>query len=223
MNIQRFILPATIAATVHVALLWALPREEYVRLLPVDLGPVDPPPPPPEPVVEPPAPDITRELRPVQKTRGGPPPPELPENLPTLDKAVVTIPVDPRPGRMQTDIKRVPEISGPGEGGLEAPAGPVGPGVFTSLQLDRPPNARVRIPPDYPTALKHAGVTGSVLVEFTVDPAGEVASVRMVRSTDRAFEEPTLRAVRRWKFEPGRVNGAAVSFRLQIPVDFLLE
>ena len=33
MNIQKYILPASAAATVHVALLWFLPEESYTRII----------------------------------------------------------------------------------------------------------------------------------------------------------------------------------------------
>ena len=79
MNIQRYILPATVAATLHVALLWAIPDEEYVRLVPVILGPKDPPPPKtPEEVVMPPE-EKPPDTKPVESLAGGPMPPEIPE------------------------------------------------------------------------------------------------------------------------------------------------
>ena len=41
--------------------------------------------------------------------------------------------------------------------------------------------------------------------------------------TDREFVEPALRAVRHWRFEPGRRDGKAVPFRMTIPIEFSLE
>jgi protein TonB len=41
-----------------------------------------------------------------------------------------------------------------------------------------------------------------------------------VRSSAQVFDEPTLRAVARWKFEPGRKDGRAVRFRMSVPVVF---
>ena len=51
------------------------------------------------------------------------------------------------------------------------------------------------------------GATGSVQVEFTVNPDGSVANVRAVstnapREFSREFEREALAAVRRWRFQP---------------------
>ncbi len=76
------------------------------------------------------------------------------------------------------------------------------------------------MPPEYPTSMKNDGRDGTVLVEFDVDVKGRVVSARVRESTDRAFEEPTIRAVLKWRFEPGQSKGHAVPFRMVIPVNF---
>jgi protein TonB len=59
-------------------------------------------------------------------------------------------------------------------------------------------------------------------VEFEVDVKGRVVSALVKHSSDRAFEEPTLRAVLKWRFEPGLLQGSPVPFRMVIPVNFKL-
>jgi protein TonB len=44
-----------------------------------------------------------------------------------------------------------------------------------------------------------------------------------VRSSDRIFEEAALRAVARWKFEPGRRDGRIVRFKMSVPIVFRLD
>jgi protein TonB len=34
------------------------------------------------------------------------------------------------------------------------------------------------------------------------------------------FEAPALKAVKQWKFEPGKKNGKAVRFRMRVPITF---
>src|ERR1051326_5898792 len=70
--------------------------------------------------------------------------------------------------------------------------------------LDRDPNARSQTPPEYPHAAKAKGLTGEVLVKFLVDTTGCVHDAVVVRSTDRIFEEAAVRAILRWRFEPGK-------------------
>ena len=220
MNIQRYILPATVAATLHVALLWAIPDEEYVRLVPVILGPKDPPPPKtPEEVVMPPE-EKTPDTKPVESLAGGPMPPEIPELPVKLRPEALSIPVDPHPRNIGEVTQFIPKAIGPGEIGSPTV---VGVPLFSSGELDRVPNAKMQMAPDYPLAMKHGGIEGSVVVEFDVDRSGQVVGIRVLRSTHREFEEPTLRAVLKWRFEPGRRNGKAVPFRMQVPVDFHLE
>jgi protein TonB len=67
------------------------------------------------------------------------------------------------------------------------------------------------------------GLGGEVWVEFALDEAGRVLRARVVRSSDPMFDEPTLRAVAKWRFEPGRKNGRPVSFRMVAPVNYRLS
>lgn len=222
MNIQRFILPASIAATLHVALLWALPREEYTRLVPVILAPPERGPDPQKPEDPPLLPtEKNPDTKPVQPLSGGPTPPEIPEVAVVPRPGILTLPLDPHPKYGGEVTKIIPPTFGPGE--ERGTSGVSGGPVFSPGDLDRMPSARAQIAPDYPFALKHAGIDGSVLVEFDVDRTGRVAGARVLRSAHREFEEPTLRAVLKWRFEPGRRNGQAVPFRMQVPVDFHLE
>jgi protein TonB len=77
--------------------------------------------------------------------------------------------------------------------------------------------------PVYPVQDKSLGVTGAVEVEFTVDETGAVINPWVVSSTHRSFEEPTLRAVEKWRFVPGRHHGQVVRFRMRVPVLFNLN
>ena len=81
----------------------------------------------------------------------------------------------------------------------------------------------MQIPPDYPYAMKQSGASGSVVVEFDVDTTGRVIRAEAISYTDREFAEPAMRAVRKWRFEPGRRNGKAVPFRMAVPIEFGIE
>jgi TonB family C-terminal domain len=95
--------------------------------------------------------------------------------------------------------------------------------VLTAGALDRMPRTKVRVAPLYPSEARGTGLTGEVLVEFVVDETGRVLRPRVVRSTDARFEAPTLRAVEKWRFEPGTRHGVPVRFRMAVPVVFSLE
>jgi periplasmic protein TonB len=223
MNMHKYLLPASIAATIHVALLWLLPEQPHIRTIEVPL--VTDKPPIPETVAEPPQEeepkrDFERDVKPVA---GGPTPPEIPE-IPVLpDKTDITIPVVERAKHPVRELNTVPKTFGPGDIEAIGEHGPRGPDIFTIGALDRVPRAKVQLPPDYPYAMKQAGTGGSVVVEFDVDNTGHVVRAEAISHTDREFVEPALRAVRKWRFEPGRRNGKAVPFRMTVPIEFGIE
>jgi protein TonB len=222
MNIQKYLLPASMAATVHVALLWFLPEETYVPR-PIEVLLAGPKPPPPDRPVISPDPetkpqDFEKAVRPLA---GGPTPPEISETLMPLTKDAITIPMDERPKFDSKDLKLVPKTFGPGD--LPAVGDVDMPDIFSIKSLDRTPRAKAQMPPDYPYAMKQSGTSGSVLVEFDVDTSGRVTRAEALNYTDRAFVEPALRAVRGWHFEPGRRNDKAVPFRMSIPIEFNIE
>lgn len=222
MNIQKYLLPASLAATIHVALLWLMPEEPYIRILaaPLKTVPVYPTGDLPEPPVDPE--DRASNPDPVKPLRGKPAPPELPDVPTKLPDGPLTIPVDARPPKFEPGFSEIPEKIGAENGvtgGLEVSRL----AIFSPDSLDRVPGARVQVPPDYPLAMKQSGAGGSVLVEFVVDPTGRVVGAEAVRYTDREFAEPAVRAVRKWRFEPGRRHGKAVSFRMAVPIEFGIE
>ena len=220
MNIHRHLFPASIAAAFHAALLWLLPVGPMPPATTLIEIPLPPWPPKPDEPATPPT-EKEGEEEPMRSLAGGPTPPELPEDLVPRKTDGPTIPIDSRPGNPTKDTKIIPEKFGPGDG--VGSIGTPGVPVFPADQLDRTPSAKVRIAPEYPATLRHSGAEGSVVVEFAVDRSGRVTSARVLRSTHREFEETTLRAVLKWRFEPGRRNGVAVPFRMQVPVDFHIE
>jgi protein TonB len=173
------------------------------------------------------------------------PPPEDPDPVPPTDEASApvkgvpdvgrpsldepwgkipldAIPFNPAPVRPDTGLaNRISDLPvGDPNGVID---GKIGPKVVGANLLDATPRTRVRVAPEYPREAKTSGLTGEVLVEFVVDESGRVLHPRVVRSSDYRFEAPTLRAVERWRFEPGKKDGLTVRFRMAVPVMFTLE
>jgi TonB family protein len=107
-----------------------------------------------------------------------------------------------------------PSLIGSGEIGIGGPRLP-----SDAIHLDRAPRATVRPSPVYPGNLRTTD--GSVTVEFIVDTTGHVVTASAIRWTHRDFVDPAVRAVLRWRFEPGTINGRTVSFRMAIPIEFI--
>jgi protein TonB len=97
------------------------------------------------------------------------------------------------------------------------------PKILSATELDNTPRTRYQPAPTYPTRAKMDGLTGSVEVSFVVNEFGEVRNVRVIASSDPIFVEETLKAVARWRFEPGRKEGRPVAFRMRQPLSFNLD
>ncbi len=205
---RNLILPATIAAGVHALVLGlkfpsandrvaAVPAsDDETSPLVVDIAPEDLPPPievvSRSDIVEPPPPPVPH---------GAENPVDVSE-----DPWQIMRPLAPRvdgpnlrviPPRVRTDV-------GAGSGGLH---------VFSVSELQNNPHALFRQAPQPPPGFNDP--TAAVTIEFVVDRDGRVMNAQVIDSTNRRLDEVCLRAVRRWRFEPGIRNGLRVAFRVQ--------
>lgn len=64
--------------------------------------------------------------------------------------------------------------------------------------------------PVYPSGPLAARGEGEVVLEFTLSRTGRPEDVRVVSSTDAAFEEPAVSAVADWLYAPHLVDGVPV-------------
>lgn len=220
----RYGLPLFVAVAFHAALLLWIPR--------TNIGSITPPEPP---VTLRPFPNELIEIfRPPQEATGqvnDKPKPQA--AVPSIDEIVTDqdvhaeflIPAVERVPAHFVSMDKVPTMIGPGDingvpdgSGVHGGDGPV-----SFDRLDRTPHAKVQPSPQYPVAMRASGTEGRVVIEFTVDTAGNVVSATVHSATNREFEEAAVRAVMRWRFEPGRRNGRAVPFRMAVPLEFRLN
>lgn len=172
---------------------------------------------------EEPVPEIADTKPADAAPRSEPSAPQLPRGPEPLHVDVTSL-ITMKPPAFQrvdaSDIRRIDDFTG----------GPVGKGdkpplgdVLSSIHLDNTPRTRFQATPTYPFEARRTGTPGEVHVEFVVDERGRVIDPRVVYSSNRIFDEPTLRAVAKWQFEPGRRNGKTVKFRMTVPVMFNLN
>ena len=96
--------------------------------------------------------------------------------------------------------------------------------VFGLAELDKPLIPLVRIPPVYPLSAKRMGIEGWVRVRFIVDEKGNVRDIKIIKSHPKGvFEDATIRAVSKWKFTPGTVEGVPVKTLVETTIKFRLE
>lgn len=91
---------------------------------------------------------------------------------------------------------------------------------FALSELDQRPQALQQTLPRYPTELRKRKVQGTVEVVFLVDTDGRVLEPKVDKSTNEAFNQPALEAVRHWKFEAGTKEGKKVRFKMRVPITF---
>lgn len=218
---DRYTIPALVAAAAHAALFVFLPPRAP------DQGPALPEPPllvelrpPVRPVFE-----LALSGQPPAEAGGGGglPVPQLPEPDRVARPSDCRVPIPRLVPTMEVphEGKRIP-IEGPGP--IRGVRGAEDTGhVIVPHLLDHEPRARVRVPPEYPHEMKRLGVEGEVEVAFVVAADGSVREAQVTRSSGREFEAAAVRAVLRWKFEPGRYRGRAVSFRMSVPLIFRLD
>ena len=77
--------------------------------------------------------------------------------------------------------------------------------------------------PRYPEPLRQAGISGRVLVRFTVDTLGRVdpATMTVVQSTHEMFANSARVALAGFRFRPAEVNGHRVPALAEMPFEFV--
>ena len=204
------------AAAIHGGVLFGWPRGEKPPLREIITTIILEPFPTPSVDDELPTPPPDTEVKPQK----GVPRPASEEPPAVAINPEFPIPRVPAPPVEVGPLKSI--LAGPAgvENGIE---GALKMAVIPSSLLDNSPRTLAQTPPQYPFDKKREGIRGEVHVEFTVDESGRVLEPRVVHSTDRAFEAPTIAAVSKWRFEPGRRDGRVVRFRMIVPVVFNLN
>ncbi len=146
-----------------------------------------------------------------------PPPPAEPEQPPVLD--------------FTPELSR-PRLTSPDLGAIQVKLDPslwqgepqLGNFVFAQGDLDEPPRVMVRIPPDYPFKARQRDIEGYVEVKLLVEADGSVGQVKILDANPPGvFDSAALKAVPRWKFTAGKMEGRSVPSWVITRVVFTLD
>lgn len=78
--------------------------------------------------------------------------------------------------------------------------------------------------PIYPSIARKRGWQGVTTLAVTVDTAGKVTQAKIHESSGYTIlDKSALKAIRRWSFAPGKVNGKATVMEVLVPVHFILR
>jgi periplasmic protein TonB len=116
---------------------------------------------------------------------------------------------------------------GTGTGGNEAPPEPEpAPAPSGPLRVGGNVKAPVvvdRADPVYTETARKARVQGVVIVEAIIDKQGNVDNVKIVKGLPGGLSEEAMKAVRKWKFKPGTMNGVPVATIFNLTVNFQMN
>jgi protein TonB len=79
-----------------------------------------------------------------------------------------------------------------------------------------------RVEPDYPGVAVSGKVSGTVILEATVNEAGVVTDVNVLRSIT-LLDKAAIKAVKQWRYEPLMLGGQPVPFILVVTLTFTLR
>ena len=179
----------------------------------------------PEPM--PPAPPRSISVDIVPPPRPLVPPPPMPVSparpLPRepVTRAAVVVPLE-APAWVSTQVEPVNEP-------IADPFAQVAPTVPTGSATSGPADARLRYldapQPRYPPLAHRRGQQGEVLLRVEVGTDGRPVSVEVERSSGHAVldREARQHVLKRWRFEPARVDGELVTAWGLVPINFSLN
>src|ERR1700722_8318032 len=113
----------------------------------------------------------------------------------------------------------LPGITGPNAAALPMPAAPEGPTKIGGHGKE--PQLRMSVAPASPLGARWSGVQGDVVIETTIDKTGNVVRTHVV-SGPAMLRPSALEALKRWKYEPSRLNGEPVEVQMQVTIRFRL-
>jgi protein TonB len=191
--------------------------DEAIRAFFVTPAVAAPPPPPPPPPAA--------GVRPAPRTPVAPHPEEPAKFVAPLDT----------PAEVKPEEGIALGVEGGVPGGVEGgvPGGVVG-GIVGGLPQEAPPAAaklvRVggqiktpkllkRVDPVYPDLAKQARAGALVILEATVDAAGHVQDVTVLRSSP-LFDQAAVDAVKQWAYRPLLLNGVPTAFIVSVTFNF---
>lgn len=163
------------------------------------------------------------ELKPPELIDTPPPPEEIPPENEIEDVKEEREPLTLE----QLEISMNADLSGLSSSTFTVPTIDVGSQidelVYELSDLTRAPRPIRQPAPVYPPELRRAGIEGTVVLMFHVRSDGSTAKITVTKSDNPGFNEQAIRAVRRWRFEPGEKDGKAVTCRVRIPIPFRIR
>ena len=95
--------------------------------------------------------------------------------------------------------------------------------VYRVQQVTTPPKPVSMAEPQYSDEARKDKLQGTVVVAVVVDQQGLAQNIHVTRSLGEGLDEKAMEAIKRWRFEPGRLKGKPVRVAATIEVNFKLQ
>ena len=106
---------------------------------------------------------------------------------------------------------------------LPPPSAPPAPSTPRRIGGDLQAPALIhRVEPEYPPVAVAGKITGTVILEATVNEEGVVTDVNVLRRI-LLLDEAAVKAVKQWRYQPLMLNGKPVPFILVVTLSFNLR
>jgi TonB family protein len=86
-----------------------------------------------------------------------------------------------------------------------------------------PPRVLKKVMPFYPSELADLGVRAEVLLEIDINAQGRVERATVLKSNNPAFDEPSIKAVLDWTFQPATHEGVPIAFTALQSIHFYIQ
>ena len=79
-----------------------------------------------------------------------------------------------------------------------------------------------RLEETYPAELREAGIGGSTMLHFFINPQGEVENIQVAQTSGHpGLDEAAMEVARSFQFSPAENQGEAVPVWIQIPITYM--
>lgn len=161
-----------------------------------------------------------------QQNAPDPPPVQLADAVQGFQTVAVSvqIPTDMPPVDLQQRFDPKDYTGSGAEGSWASDIAVSGNEVYAEGLVEERPALLSAPAPVYPALLKQAGVQGRVILPAVIDTTGRVepASVRIMKSSHPAFNQPTTDWVLKALFRPARLHGRGVRVSIHLVVDYAI-
>ena len=99
----------------------------------------------------------------------------------------------------------------------------VPPPDFVEVEKQPVPMNGFTFAPQYPDQARKNGTEGTVWVKIWIDEKGVPKETQVMKSENEIFNQPSIDAAMKWKFEPAILKGKPVAVWVTIPFKFKLD